>query len=67
MTATSGLMAGTQIFRQGESSELYPKGIIIMIALVLAGLLLTGLQELIYFIQNRNTRKRSGSGQLNIL
>ncbi|KAJ5659423.1 hypothetical protein N7507_005874 [Penicillium longicatenatum] len=67
MTATSGLMAGTQIFRQGESSELYPKGIIIMIALVLAGLLLTGLQELIYFIQNRNTRKRSDSGQLNIL
>lgn len=67
MTATSGLMAGTQIFRQDETSELYARGIVIMIALVLAGLLLTGLQELIYFIQNRTIRRQSGSGELNIL
>ncbi|KAJ5730109.1 uncharacterized protein N7483_004617 [Penicillium malachiteum] len=33
MTATSGLMAGTQIFRQDESSDFYPRGLIIMIAL----------------------------------
>ncbi|KAJ5949065.1 hypothetical protein N7454_000649 [Penicillium verhagenii] len=67
MTATSGLMAGTQIFRQDESSDLYPRGLIIMIALVLVGLLLTGVQELTYFIQNRKMEKRASFGKLYIL
>ena len=67
MTATSGLMAGTQIFRQDGSSELYPRGLIIMIGLVFAGLLLTALQEFIYFVQNRDMKRRYASQALNIL
>ncbi|KAJ5280849.1 hypothetical protein N7478_006221 [Penicillium angulare] len=67
MTATSGLMAGTQIFRADDSSELYPRGLIVMIALVIAGLFLTAFQWLIYFIQNRNAKMRSGSLEVNIL
>lgn len=60
MTATCGLMGGSQIFRQDESSEQYPRGLIIMICLVAGGLILTGLQELIYFLRNRSIKKRSG-------
>lgn len=67
MTATSGLMAGTQIFRQDGSSELYPRGLIIMIGLVFTGLLLTALQEFIYFVQNRDIKRRYASQALNIL
>ena len=67
MTATSGLMAGTQIFRQDDSSELYPRGLIIMIGLVFAGLLLTALQEFIYFVQKRDMKRRYASQALNIL
>ena len=87
MTATSGLMAGTQIFRDDESSILYesnllqkcpcelmltinsfqsyPRGLLIMIALVVAGLVLVALQDLIYFILNR--RKKSGFQSKRIL
>lgn len=67
MTATSGLMAGTQIFRQDDSSGQYPRGLLIMIGLVSAGLLLTAVQELIYFIQNRDLKRRSAPQTLNIL
>lgn len=31
-----------------------------MICLVAGGLILTGLQELIYFLRNRSIKKRSG-------
>lgn len=47
MIATAGLMGGTQIFREDESAELYPVGLLAMICLVLGGLLLTALQECI--------------------
>ncbi|RAL14112.1 MFS general substrate transporter [Aspergillus homomorphus CBS 101889] len=48
MSATAGLMAGSQIFRQDEAAEFYPRGVLIMIALVVAGLLLVALQMCIY-------------------
>lgn len=67
MTATCGLMGGSQIFRQDETTELYQRGLIIMICLGLAGLVLTALQELIYFLENRSTRKRSGFEAPNLL
>ena len=67
MTATCGLMGGSQIFRQDETAELYPRGLIIMICLGLAGLVLTALQELIYFLENRSIRKRSGFEAPNLL
>ncbi|CAG8906061.1 unnamed protein product [Penicillium salamii] len=53
MSATAGLMAGTQIFRGDESSSLYPRGLIIMIALVLSGLLLVVLQTIVFRVHNR--------------
>lgn len=31
MTATAGLMAGTQIFREEDSDKLYPNGLLTMI------------------------------------
>lgn len=67
MCATAGLMAGTQIFRQDDSYELYPKGLLIMIGLVLAGLALTVLQEVIYSIQNRKAKRRGELVEPNIL
>ena len=60
-------MGGAQIFREDESSELYPKGLLIMIALVIAGLFLTALQVLIYLLQNRVIKKTRGQEELNIL
>ena len=60
-------MGGSQIFRQDETAELYPRGLIIMICLGLAGLVLTALQELIYFLENRSIRKRSGFEAPNLL
>ncbi|KAJ5579687.1 uncharacterized protein N7459_005672 [Penicillium hispanicum] len=53
MTATSGLMAGTQIFRSDEAAELYPRGILIMIILVVSGLLFVAVQLFIYSISNK--------------
>ncbi|PWY83635.1 MFS general substrate transporter [Aspergillus heteromorphus CBS 117.55] len=60
MSATAGLMAGTQIFRSDESAEFYPRGLLIMIMLVLCGLALVALQSCIYFVKNRSN---SDSGQ----
>ncbi|PLN76991.1 MFS general substrate transporter [Aspergillus taichungensis] len=59
MTATGGLMAGTQIFRGDEASTLYPRGVLIMIALVLVGLVLTGVQVLVYMLFNRRSMRLS--------
>lgn len=67
MCATAGLMAGTQIFRQEDSDELYPNGLLIMIGLVILGLLLTGLQEIIYYVQNRKAERHGSQTALNIL
>lgn len=67
MTATSGLMGGTQIFRQDESAELYPRGFLIMIGLVILGLSFTALQELIYFLQNRELAKQKTGVKPNLL
>jgi hypothetical protein len=67
MTATAGLMGGTQIFRGDESVELYPVGLLAMICLVLGGLLFTALQECIYFVQNIGMKRTPGSKELNIL
>jgi hypothetical protein len=67
MCATAGLMAGTQIFRQEDSEEFYPNGLLIMIGLVLMGLILTALQEVIYYVQNRRAEKRGSFAELNIL
>lgn len=69
MCATAGLMAGTQIFRQEDSGELYPNGLLIMIGLVLMGLILTALQEVIYYVQNHRAEKEGGPtlAELNIL
>jgi hypothetical protein len=67
MCATAGLMAGTQIFRQEDSEEFYPNGLLIMIGLVLMGLILTALQEVIYYVQNRRAGKQGSFTELNIL
>lgn len=60
-------MAGTQIFREDDSHELYPTGLLIMIGLVIAGLVLAALQEVIYLMQNRAAEKKGGSSEVNIL
>jgi hypothetical protein len=67
MCATAGLMAGTQIFRQEDSEEFYPNGLLIMIGLVLMGLILTALQEVIYYVQIRRAGKQGSFTELNIL
>lgn len=51
MSATSGLMGGSQLFRQDESSRYYPRGLLIIIGLALMSLVLTALQELIYLLK----------------
>lgn len=60
-------MAGTQIFRQEDSEEFYPTGLSIMIGLVLMGLILTALQEIIYYVQNRLAEKEGNFAEPNIL
>ena len=67
MTATAGLMAGTQIFREEDSDKLYPNGLLTMIGLVILGLILTGLQEFIYYVQNRKAERHGNHTALNIL
>ncbi|OJJ98662.1 hypothetical protein ASPACDRAFT_1881482 [Aspergillus aculeatus ATCC 16872] len=57
MSATAGLMAGSQIFRGGEADDFYPKGLVIMIALVAAGFVLVVVQMGIYRFGDR---KKSG-------
>lgn len=64
MSATSGLMGGSQLFRQDESSRYYPRGLLIMIGLVLMSLVLTALQELIYLLEHRDAKRRSSGGRL---
>ncbi|RAK97332.1 MFS general substrate transporter [Aspergillus ibericus CBS 121593] len=54
MSATAGLMAGTQIFRHDDSEDGYPRGLLIMIILVLAGLVFAGVQSMVYRILNRS-------------
>ncbi|PYI09378.1 MFS general substrate transporter [Aspergillus sclerotiicarbonarius CBS 121057] len=54
MSATAGLMAGTQIFRHDDSEDGYPRGLLIMIILVLSGLVLTLVQSVIYRVLNRS-------------
>lgn len=59
MSATSGLMDGSQLLRQDESSTLYPRGLLVMIGLDFLGLVLTALQELIYFLEDRYAKGKS--------
>ncbi|KAJ5829702.1 uncharacterized protein N7525_007955 [Penicillium rubens] len=67
MAATGGLMAGTQIFRADESAMFYPRGVLIMIGLVILGLILVSLQISIFWIQNRRIKAKSGGRELNVL
>ncbi|GKZ25567.1 hypothetical protein AbraIFM66951_001339 [Aspergillus brasiliensis] len=55
MSATAGLMAGTQIFRHDDGLNGYPTGILIMIILVLSGLFLVAIQSVIYRALNRSS------------
>jgi hypothetical protein len=64
MSATSGLMGGSQLFRQDESSRYYPRGLLIMVALVSMGLVLTAIQELIYLLESRDAKKGSTTESL---
>ncbi|PYI31205.1 MFS general substrate transporter [Aspergillus indologenus CBS 114.80] len=48
MSATAGLMAGSQIFRGDEAGDFYPKGLVIMIAVVAVGFVLVAVQMGIY-------------------
>ncbi|PYH83743.1 MFS general substrate transporter [Aspergillus uvarum CBS 121591] len=55
MSATAGLMAGSQIFQGDEADDFYPKGLVIMIALVAVGFGLVVVQMGIYqFTDRRN-------------
>ncbi|KAI2758336.1 hypothetical protein DTO006G1_6852 [Penicillium roqueforti] len=67
MSATAGLMAGTQIFRADESAIFYPRGVSIMIGLLVLGLILVSLQISIFWILNRRIKAKTGNGVLNIL
>ncbi|KAF9893538.1 hypothetical protein FE257_010850 [Aspergillus nanangensis] len=58
MCAIAGLMAGTQIFRAEDSPD-YHTGLLIMIALVGAGLVMAVLQEIVYYIHNSRARTRN--------
>ncbi|KAL4860973.1 hypothetical protein BDV12DRAFT_191390 [Aspergillus spectabilis] len=57
MSAISGLLAGTQIFRANDSPR-YHTGLIIQIALVSLGLVFAVLQEGIYLVLNSRQRRR---------
>lgn len=52
MFAITGLMYGSQYF-QSNDAPFYPKGLSIIIGAVSAGLVIVGLQEVIYFLHNR--------------
>ncbi|KAL3462217.1 major facilitator superfamily domain-containing protein [Aspergillus heterothallicus] len=56
ISAISGLLAGTQIFR-ADDSPTYHTGLVIMIALVSAGLVLAIMQHLIYLYLNARARR----------
>jgi hypothetical protein len=60
MLATSGLMAGTQLF-QGSDSPYYSNGLLYMIILVTIGICLAALQEAIYLVHNRHVRRGRGA------
>ncbi|KAL2831547.1 major facilitator superfamily domain-containing protein [Aspergillus cavernicola] len=59
MSAICGLLAGTQIFR-ADDSPTYLTGLVIMIALVSAGLVFAVFQELIYLVLNSRQRRAGG-------
>ncbi|KAL2856534.1 major facilitator superfamily domain-containing protein [Aspergillus pseudoustus] len=64
ISAISGLLAGTQIFR-ADDSPTYHTGLIIMIALVSSGLVLAIAQHLVYlFINSRQRRKGEKTGYI---
>ena len=60
MLATSGLMAGTQLF-QGSDAPYYSNGLLYMIILVTIGICLATLQEAIYIVHNRHVREGKGA------
>ncbi|KAL3493937.1 major facilitator superfamily domain-containing protein [Aspergillus germanicus] len=64
MSAISGLLAGTQIFR-ADDSPTYHTGLVIMIALVSSGLALAITQHLIYLFLNSRRRKAGGKALYN--
>ncbi|KAF8641538.1 hypothetical protein AX16_009915 [Volvariella volvacea WC 439] len=56
MFAISGLMAGSQIFRQ-DDVPFYNKGVIIMIGMVAGGLFFWSIQMTIYYFHNKHVRE----------
>lgn len=52
MSAISGLMGGSQIFR-AKDAPFYKIGVVIMIAMVAFGLVVVGLQMAVYALFNR--------------
>lgn len=57
MSATGGLMGGSQIFRQDDSTGHYSRGLLIMIGLVSFGLVLAAMQDLIYSLESRGAKE----------
>ncbi|KFZ16517.1 hypothetical protein V502_05059 [Pseudogymnoascus sp. VKM F-4520 (FW-2644)] len=61
MSAISGLMYGTQFFQE-KDLPLYSRGLEIMIGVSVAGLVLAGVQILIYTAYNRKTKELKERG-----
>jgi len=61
MSAISGLMYGTQYFQE-KDLPLYSRGLEIMIGVSVAGLVLAGVQILIYRAYDRKTEELKKSG-----
>ncbi|KFY93212.1 hypothetical protein V500_03825 [Pseudogymnoascus sp. VKM F-4518 (FW-2643)] len=61
MSAISGLMYGTQYFQE-KDLPLYSRGLEIMIGVSVAGLVLAGVQILIYTAYNRKTKELKERG-----
>lgn len=61
MSAISGLMYGTQYFQE-KDLPLYSRGLEIMIGVSVAGLVLAGVQILIYTAYDRKTEELKKSG-----
>ncbi|PYH42867.1 MFS general substrate transporter [Aspergillus saccharolyticus JOP 1030-1] len=60
MSATAGLMAGSQIFQGDEAHAFYPMGLLIMILLVLVGMVLVAGQMGIYRFAGRGKCESQG-------
>ena len=58
MSAITGLMYGTQYY-QGNDAPRYKNGLSIQIGVVAAGLVLVGVQEVIYYFHNKKIRQES--------